>query len=66
MPSRHIRFTDHVAVIEAVFRGENASGWPDKTVILTHVREMQRMNNQLREELELARTQLGILTKEKS
>lgn len=51
------RPVNHVAVIEAVLRGENTSGWPDKTVILTHVREMQREINELRERLKLATAQ---------
>lgn len=51
------RPVNHLAVIEAIYRGENNTGWPDKTVILTHAREMQRELNELRERIKLASAQ---------
>lgn len=51
---------NYLAVIEAVLRGENKSGWPDKTVIRTHAREMQRELNELREQVKLAQSQLEL------
>lgn len=56
---------NHVAAIEAVLRGENQTGWPDKTVILTHVREMQRELAALREQIKLATAQQELFTEKR-
>lgn len=58
--ARHMRSIDHLAAIEAVLRGENPEPYSDKAVILAHAREMNRIINQLTEQLRMAHAQLPL------